>query len=242
MSWKPSYRAWFDFSFGSGASVFGISPYGGRIGEREWWRDAIIRPIWRAGHAAHNAIYWLRYRNPFGRHQYHLVNTRLEPGYYDVDQLMLHANFALLRRYVEDECGGVDKLDEWTDELRGPRRDRDEMGMGPSLDAQASRQSEASILYRWWTEKLPELERREREAMMAGYHRRKVLRYEAADDLVVGEKRIKVKRPVYEKEPPDVLAAREAARDEHRRLEEQIRTEEQEMLHRLIDIRGSLWT
>ena len=37
------------------------------------------------------------------KHRYHIVNTRLKPGYYDIPELMLYVNFSLLLRYVEDE-------------------------------------------------------------------------------------------------------------------------------------------
>lgn len=37
------------------------------------------------------------------RHKYHIVDTGLEPEYYDVDTRMLHACFSLLCSYVEEE-------------------------------------------------------------------------------------------------------------------------------------------
>jgi hypothetical protein len=52
-----------------------------------WW-DANVRS-------------WLRYRL-LKRHRYHLVDTGLTPGYYDQDNRMLHACFALLVDYVDE--------------------------------------------------------------------------------------------------------------------------------------------
>ena len=46
--------------------------------------------------------------------RYHVVKTGLKPGYYDKDQIMLHACFSLLVDYVEKECAsfGTSSADE----------------------------------------------------------------------------------------------------------------------------------
>lgn len=43
---------------------------------------------------------WIMYRTT---ERYHIVDTKLEPGYYDADTLMLHSMFSLLVDYVEVE-------------------------------------------------------------------------------------------------------------------------------------------
>lgn len=74
-------------------------------------------------------INWFRYRTT---RRYFLVNTGLEPNYYDVDTRMLHACFSLLVDFVEKE-----KPEE-------------------SIDWQADEShsmawNEISYLYLWWT-------------------------------------------------------------------------------------------
>jgi len=44
--------------------------------------------------------------------KYHIVNTKLNPSYYDSSTLMLHACFSLLEDYVEKELGGISNLEE----------------------------------------------------------------------------------------------------------------------------------
>lgn len=48
-----------------------------------------------------NLKWWILYRTT---QKYHLVNTKLEPGYYDKDWLMLNACFSLLVDFVEREA------------------------------------------------------------------------------------------------------------------------------------------
>ncbi len=46
-------------------------------------------------------FYWgVKYRTT---HRYHKVDTDLRPGYYDVDSLLLHSSFNLLKKFVEVE-------------------------------------------------------------------------------------------------------------------------------------------
>jgi hypothetical protein len=53
-----------------------------------------------------NIRWWFVHRlHP--KKKYHLVDTKLKPGYYDKDKLMLHANFSLLQDFVEIECAAL---------------------------------------------------------------------------------------------------------------------------------------
>lgn len=43
---------------------------------------------------------WMQYRTT---QRYHIINTKLTPGYYEIDDRILHANFSVLVDYVESE-------------------------------------------------------------------------------------------------------------------------------------------
>ena len=58
--------------------------------------------IWRYGiHRFFHNLKWKILHRYYPRHQYHIVRTRLEPGYYDPDTQIFEATFALLCEYVE---------------------------------------------------------------------------------------------------------------------------------------------
>jgi hypothetical protein len=76
-----------------------------------------------------------------------MIDTGLTPGYCDVDLLMLHGCFSLLCRFVEDEHGGTEALEEFTRELEAhpdPHAPKD------ASSSQADHQRGAIDLYRWW--------------------------------------------------------------------------------------------
>ena len=215
----------FNFGNGSMATVFGIGVYGKR--SDAWWHRAFIRPIFRIGNRVHNARLWFMYR--FVReHRYHLVDTHLDPGYYDADYLMLNACFSLLRRYVEDEMGGVERLSEWSASLAAKP---DKYAPEASL-RQSSNDAEAVALYRWWMEKRPADIKRKDELLHYLYSEKRAGPM-FVDDPDTGL--MKYQGPKWE--DSDVVL-----HEQMRALEETIDREEQEMLHRLIDIRGGLWT
>lgn len=228
--YKPPF---FDFRSSSGARVFGTDVFGGKDG---WLKDWIIRPTYRIGNRIHHWLWELRYRNPFGRHQYHMVNTHLEPGYYDCDTLMLHACFSLLRRYVEDECGGPQKMLEWSRELEDPdNRDRTEHGMGAALDHQAHGQNEAVALYHWWMVERPAREDRERQLTDEIYGSKRMRFIPVEGNSKLTQLSSEVVGPL----TPEQV---EAKQQELFRMMENGPEEDNAMLKRLIDIRGGLWT
>lgn len=68
-----------------------------------WVYHLLPRYVGRAQNSVSNGFWWVRHRiDP--RHRYHIVRTGLKPGYHDKDDLMLHACFSLLARFVEREC------------------------------------------------------------------------------------------------------------------------------------------
>jgi hypothetical protein len=88
----------------SGAIVLGYPVYGDDL--PKW-----VRPLSRLFRRLLDAKYWVAYRT---WDRYHIVDTGLEPRYYDIDEVMFHACFALLGRFVELELGpqSVDMEDE----------------------------------------------------------------------------------------------------------------------------------
>jgi len=131
-------------------------------------------------------IAWaIRYRTV---RKYHLVDTKLNPGYHEIDTRMLHANFELLVDYVEIECANMAEVADRA-ELTAPRgwrgdwfprvakikegRSR-ELGMqhlnwettlaSPTLNVnerspdQAARAVQVIILYTWWKDVYPNRE------------------------------------------------------------------------------------
>lgn len=49
-----------------------------------------------------NGLYWFKYRFQ-NKHKYHLIDTKLKPGYYDIDFRLLHGVMSLVVDYVERE-------------------------------------------------------------------------------------------------------------------------------------------
>ena len=222
------YGLW-DFGMGLGSSshLFGIGVYGDHHGK--WWHTYLFMPIWSVGRGGYEAQLWFNYRfNP--KHQYHLINTGLEPGYYDVDTLMLNGCFALLKRYVEQEMGGVEKMDAFTKDPEG--REEPVSNGTPTAD-QASSQSEASKLYRWWTVERPADLARDEELVHRLYGKDGLIRMHT-EPTPDG----KFHNVGFEER----TAEAKVVRAEHRALEAKIHKDAQDMLHRLIDIRGGLWT
>lgn len=212
----------FNFGHSSMACVFGVDVYGDH--SDKWWHKLTIQPIYAVGSRVRDAIRWVRYRvDP--NHRYHLIHTRLSPGYYDIDTLMLNGMFSLLRRYVEEEHEGVEALEKWGHELT----DEEDHFLKDANQRQANKELEAVALYRWWVDELPAMKRRQSELMGSLYGGGRSFFVDAGDGLVEWKM-----KPFTESE--------KALHIELRGLEERIERDETEMLHRLVDIRGGLWT
>lgn len=212
----------FDFGWGSNARVFGVDVFGSH-GEK-WWHKAFIMPTYLAGRRIRDAIWWLRYRfDP--KHRYHLIDTHLSPDYYDIDTLMLNGMFSLLRRYVEEEHEGADELERWGKELLS-----DEGFMQDSSTRQGNKELEAVALYRWWVESRPAMVKRNEELLHILYGERRRITF---SEEFGGLHRMHISQ--FE---GDEVALKQEMDD----LEVRIDREDGEMLHRLIDIRGGLWT
>lgn len=57
-----------------------------------------------------NLKYWFMYRY-VQKHQYHKIDTRLKPGYYDYDTRLLHGCFSLLCEFIEESKYYIDIVD-----------------------------------------------------------------------------------------------------------------------------------
>lgn len=216
-------RRFFDFSSGSAAAVFGVPVYGDSSGR--WWHRAFVRPAFRVGNRVRRAVWRLRYRfDP--RHRYHVVDTGLPPGYHEPETLMLNAAFALLRRHVEGRMGGVANMRAHTQALLAHPDPNAPDGV---QEIQADRQAEAVALYMWWTETLPALKARRKELMGGLYGGKRRMLF-GKDEK--GMARVAI-RGFDEREERLYAEAKE--------IEARIEREEQEMLHRLVDVRPSLW-
>lgn len=190
---------------------------------------------------------WVRYRV----RPYHIVNTGLPPQYYDTDTIILHANFNLLKDFVEKEKASMhrwctpdaklkssislppkrDKINpldgikylEWETTLDAPE---DPADANPS-QAEAAR--EILELYTWWvfdrpsrTEiEPPEQPEQEGKNTLSFMHR-----FSAE----------------YRKKYPEYHAAFTQWSIDRSKQENEWDEEDTEMLIRLIKIRKSLWT
>lgn len=184
-------------------------------------------------------------------HKYHLVDTKLDPGYHEIDKRMLHANFELLVDYVEIECANMAtafKSKErkaamgWRRHLPAflrfsEFRSRD-LGIkhlewettlaSPTMNeyerstGQAQRAVQVILLYTWWKEVYPN---------------RKEL--ESPDQASVGLEFLSKR---WKKENPDMSEKISQWSRDHFQQELDWDKEEQEMLIALMKIRKGLWT
>lgn len=201
----------------SDARVFGYSIYGEDCPKIIDWLHTIFTNI-------SNAKYWVRYRiHP--AHQYHLIRTGLKPGYHCEDNLILYGAMAMLCRYIES-MGSEFEIEKFNRDLRN---DPDPNAPDGICSRQADRQDEALTIYRWWKYQKPKDEARQEELMHALYTG--PIKFKDSD---CG----KFREIVTE----ELKGDRKLLRDELWKLDEKIIDDEQSMLHRLIDIRRSLWT
>ena len=133
----------------------------------------------------------------------------------------------LLERYIVDEMGGEKEIEQWNEELRKEPDRNAPLGLQTN---QANRQASALGIYQWWKHQKPKDEKRRNDLLHELY----------------GKKRASF-RPIEgsrftEYVPPQWDGNEQKMHQELRDLEKKIDEDEQSMLHRLIDIRGSLWT
>lgn len=207
---------------GSDDAVLGVPVYGGK---QRIWHKLTIRPLYKLGRRLNSAKWWvLRRFHP--RHRHHIIHTGLEPGYYDEDTLILHGCFAMLERYIQWHGGDVD-LQKWSEELK---KEPDSNAPEGLQSRQAERQMEAVDLYRWWKVERPNDIARRDDLMMQLYGGNRI-RFQPTNHPMLSQMEFTPFKP-----------DEKAMEREFRALERKIDDDEQAMLHRLIDIRRSLWT
>lgn len=183
-------------------------------------------PIYRTARTIHDMQDWILYRLS-SKHQYHIIRPKIKPGYYEPDYMLLQGCFACLERYIE-ESGGVEKLTKFTEDLKKSP----DANAPPELEFnQIKRQSEALALWHWWTITKPQ-EEDERDTLLHECYSKPL---ETKEVTVNGQ-------IMYEMIPPTRTPEEEEKNTRFRALERKIDDDEQIMLHRLIDIRRSLWT
>ncbi len=174
---------------------------------------------------------WIRYRTT---RRYHIVDTKLEPGYHELDTKILHANFEMLVDFVEIEKAW---LNIWSDrskynnlswftrkfkKFRSPEDGIDYLNweITETHEAQAKSAQEVLELYFWW----------------------KKIRPERKDPFELSQ---------FDKYFPETLSIvlSNTITDEQKsclalisKIEQEQYNEDTDMLVRLIKIRNSLWT
>lgn len=193
---------------------------------------------------------WVRYRTC---DKYHIVNTGLTPGYYSNEVVILHANFNILKTFVEVDlasfsywCDQSAKKENWWKRYIPfyykffPIKYDIKFGIkhlewaatldDPSLpvyersDQQAHAAREILALYDWWVNIRPS--RKEHE-------------YVSYSDQGLGY--LGVLDDDFDREAPDYKAHVEAS-NLSTKQEANWETEDDQMLSRLIKIRRHLWT
>ena len=213
---------------GSHDVLFGIPIFGNKHFDKPWFKHTVYL-VYRVARKIHNIRLWFRYRFIPNYRLRWKVDTGLKPGWHDCDMILLHACMGILCHYIEWEQDGADSLDKWTAELREPGSE----GHGPRevVDRQADNQSEATTIYRWWKVERPADKKRCKELMNKLYGHRRISFKPTAENSQLSEM-------VFEKFKGDEVGLNK----ELRALEDKIEEDEQKMLHRLIDIRRTLWT
>lgn len=210
-----------------------------------YWKDKIEDICYNVERHYNSVIDWVRYRTT---RRYHIVNTGLEPGYYDTDDRMLHANFNLLVDFVEIEKAWMNT---WTDNSKYSelswfdkkfRRFRSsEDGVAyltweitqSSLEHQSEAAKEILELYTWWKVTRPS---RPDPFVEAGYN--EVFK----DQDLLGEDRF------VKDETGEYYTMKPFSKKEHAvfkkvtKIENKYNKEDEQMLIRLLKIRRSLWT
>jgi hypothetical protein len=188
-----------------------------------------------------NIAWGIRYRTV---RKYHLVNTKLNPGYHEIDTRMLHANFELLVDYVEIECANMAAIaDSWQEKhipsiLKFKEQRSRELGFkhlqweatlaSAELSEferspdQAAKAVQIMILYTWWKDVYPN---------------REIL---PPPDR--GSLRMKFLSKQWKKKNPEMSAKIDQWSRDAFEQETAWDKEEEEMLIALMKIRKGLWT
>jgi hypothetical protein len=246
--------AWMDYNPPGALSSKGWRLFKDEFKERApiryWIREAFREYFWPIKHYYEEIRAWIYYRFT---NKCHLVNSGLKPGWHEIEELMLHTNFSMLKNFVEVEQARHTywfsedgrKKASWFEKHMPfyrffyPFR-RPDLGIvhlqwaatldDPSLppyqrsDAQAIAAREILALYKWWTIDRPS---------------RKEIELPDFSDQGLGI--LSVLDDDFDKDAEDYKAYKNAIEDQSK-LRQKWEDEDEEMLIRLIKIRKSLWT
>jgi hypothetical protein len=196
----------------------GIDIHGENEGKL-WHRIIVDCPLW-IGEKLNDARLWVYYRiHP--RHRYNRINLRLPPRYYENDTRLLHGMFSVLCDHVEEE--GRKDMEEHILVLQQELVEGVHYSSPEVLEEHIAIIREKLALHDWWTVERPAHEKLGREL---------------SDKLHYVKPYVAVPDPENEGK---VLTKRQL-RERLTRMDDDLDAKEQEMCHRLIEIRRCLWT
>lgn len=195
-------------------------------------------------------LYWSFRLKWIDRHDRLKIKTLNQGDYYDRDEIFLHSCFSILTDFVDEELATRYRMDckdykesdagylflkdmkrQWINLSRKQHENPSKFTDSETFElAYLSDYMEILDLYEWWTMKRPARKdpcdvsgfTKEYEKLMEKYEIEELLNWEIVDEE--SDKRIK-----------------ECSRKSNE-IETKYRNQDQKMLHRLVDIRCSLWT
>ena len=175
-------------------------------------------------------LYWLR-THTYNR--YHVLDMRNKNngyawGWCDRSQLILFANMALLRDFIEKEHAFDCHVDWSSAEEAIASGETDLQGMEENRNAHAVAKKEMLAIYNWWMEERAEEHKKYDELLTAAY----------SDPFtfvpIPGSTDLRLEM----KETPELRALR----DQCMVMEEELENKDEEMMIRLIKVRDFMWT
>lgn len=222
-----------------------------------WWRINIASR-WS------DTKYWFKYRLQ-KEHKYHLIDTGLEPGYYEIDYRMMHGLFNILKDFCEDERPYHDwcwreSSKELDAEEKGEKYKRPKFERGREV-AMASFKWQKELVWQEYEvpEDKPELigqpthqakNAEELEKLYLWWVETRPNRVDPYEkypdtylDTILDENKGKRSfRKLLRNRPPEEEEKFLKLVEQRTKLEEKYRLEDDEMMIRLISIRRTLWT
>lgn len=205
----------------SSAQVFGVDVWG----ENGKW----VMPIFQVLSWIRN-LYWEIQHTWNPKHQYHVVRTDLRPSYWDVDTVMEAALVKLLKRYVEDEMGGVEKVKEhYTDAADTVRGEKPFSGYEDwATEREIAGQAIVSA-YKFFTVEKPEAQQRVADLTHDLFSKPVFEKVEGTDQM-------------FRLVPRTYTEAQQMKHKELRDLEERMAVATDTYLAEIVKYRGHMWT
>lgn len=206
----------------SSAVVFGISVFGKSSNKFIDISHSFFKKI-------RDMKYWFLYRYS-KEHQYHLIDTKLKPSYYDIDHVMLHGVMALVCRYIEEEYKGEDDFEKYVKDIsenHDPNMDEEYYKNFNDINGRILQ------LYRWW--------KYERPTNLSDL--------DILNDKLYDLRRIKktkVENSDFFQIDIEVSDNNKVDYDNLKKMIDELNTkienDEQKYLHEAVDLRRSMWT